>query len=357
MSGPDPQLPPNDRELEDFLAGRGPQARRYREASQERSPAVLDASVLAQAAAAVAAPAQVRRRPPGRWRLPLSLAATLVLGVGLVSRVQQEAALPSAAESASEAAVAFDAAPSVAVTDARPEAPAEPAAKVEAPSVSEPATRAAGSQQRAAQEREAAAYSDARRARAEAAMAESMAASVMPAPAPPPPPVVPAPPAPEPPPAVPASPPLPTPSAAAAGSAPPSKPAAATAFAPLQESRREALKAAPAAPMAKRQWPAEPSADAASPPLLRFAPGHYRSEFDHRLELFADGRYRLSDTAPEGGLAVQAGQRRPEGEGERLRPDSGDDGCGLWLEPAGEAIRLRADCPSDYVGSYWREAE
>lgn len=76
-----------DRELENYLAGDSPLSRRYRAASREVPPPELDAAVLAAARAAVVhAP---RRR--ARWQLPLAAAATVVLGVSLVSQLRFDA--------------------------------------------------------------------------------------------------------------------------------------------------------------------------------------------------------------------------------------------------------------------------
>ncbi|MGB1562718.1 MAG: hypothetical protein ACPHN2_14570 [Sinimarinibacterium flocculans] len=80
--------PQNDRELEDYLAGRHPVSARYREAARETPPPELDAAILA--AARVGMAARPRRR--ARWRVPLAAAATMVLGVSLVSQLRDEAA-------------------------------------------------------------------------------------------------------------------------------------------------------------------------------------------------------------------------------------------------------------------------
>lgn len=61
-------------------------ARRYRALPREEPPPALDAAILAHSRRAVAA------RPGGlrRWSGPLSIAAVLVLAVGIVSRMQVE---------------------------------------------------------------------------------------------------------------------------------------------------------------------------------------------------------------------------------------------------------------------------
>lgn len=92
----------DDRLLDDFLARRSELSRLYRESPAE-APAALDAAIIAAARAAVA-PATVASRDPEapgrranrravrRWTVPLSLAASLVLGVGVLRQVQQDPA-------------------------------------------------------------------------------------------------------------------------------------------------------------------------------------------------------------------------------------------------------------------------
>lgn len=81
------RLPPDDRELEDFLAGRHPVGHAYREGSEnETAPPELDAAILAAARDAVRRP--VVRRP--RWIQPVALAATLVLGVSVLMNLWRE---------------------------------------------------------------------------------------------------------------------------------------------------------------------------------------------------------------------------------------------------------------------------
>jgi hypothetical protein len=115
----------DDRELEAFLERRSELSRLYRETPLP-APAELDAAVLAAARAAVlAAPEPVARRPGRlrRWRLPLSLAASLLVGVGVLREVRQDPALQrqvdgEAAAVASVAAVQPTGAPVVAEREA-----------------------------------------------------------------------------------------------------------------------------------------------------------------------------------------------------------------------------------------------
>ncbi len=85
-----------DRELNDYLAGRHPLSAAYKHDSTERAPPELDAAILQSARAAVA---PVRRRRP-RWSVPLAAAATMVLGVSLVTQLRDEAVPPALMEQA-----------------------------------------------------------------------------------------------------------------------------------------------------------------------------------------------------------------------------------------------------------------
>jgi hypothetical protein len=88
--------------------------RRYRAMERPAPPAALDAAILA------ASRRSVQRRPFARWAAPISIAAVLVLALGLVLKVQREApdeAMPSAARDAAPAANA------PAATAAAPAAP------------------------------------------------------------------------------------------------------------------------------------------------------------------------------------------------------------------------------------------
>lgn len=71
-----------DHDFDDYLEGRSQLSALYRETPQDGPPARVDARVLA------AAGGGARSRP--RWRVPVALAATLVLGIGLVTLMQRE---------------------------------------------------------------------------------------------------------------------------------------------------------------------------------------------------------------------------------------------------------------------------
>ena len=82
--------PPDDRELEEFLAGRGRISEAYREARRTESvPAELDAAILA--AAREATRLSVVRRP--RWLAPLALAATLALSLSVLMNIWRDPVL------------------------------------------------------------------------------------------------------------------------------------------------------------------------------------------------------------------------------------------------------------------------
>ena len=98
--------------------------KRYRELPREAPPPALDASILARSRRAA-------RRPLARWAAPFSVAAVLVLALGLVLKVQREApeaTLPSTQEQAmpGTAAAPPAAASAGASTHAAPEDGAKP---------------------------------------------------------------------------------------------------------------------------------------------------------------------------------------------------------------------------------------
>jgi len=81
---------PDDRELDDFIAGRSDTSRRYREAvEREGPPESLDHAILGQARRALETDQRAKRR---RFVVPLALAATVVLSFSVFVGVRQERA-------------------------------------------------------------------------------------------------------------------------------------------------------------------------------------------------------------------------------------------------------------------------
>lgn len=107
----------------------------YRAAGSELPPPALDRAILESARQAVAAPPAGNPRAHNRWLRPLALAASVVLGLGLVIRVQMErpdlAPLEAKKEVAMEAAPA--AAPAPADVSPSPAASAPVAAETQKP--------------------------------------------------------------------------------------------------------------------------------------------------------------------------------------------------------------------------------
>lgn len=117
----------DDKRLDEYLRGDSPLTRAYREVGREEPPASLDARILAEARGGKAAP----RGGKPRWLMPLSLAATVVLSVGIVLFMTRQGATPLPMESAPVAEVPAPAAkPS---TSSAAPAPAPKAAPREAP--------------------------------------------------------------------------------------------------------------------------------------------------------------------------------------------------------------------------------
>ena len=69
--------------LEELLAA-------YQRSPQQQPPTALDQRILAAAAQAQTVTTLPVRQPRARWSAPLALAATMVLGVGLVTLIQHE---------------------------------------------------------------------------------------------------------------------------------------------------------------------------------------------------------------------------------------------------------------------------
>jgi hypothetical protein len=118
---------PDDGELEALLARGGRLARAWREASREEPPAALDDAMRAAARRAVHAGPRVGRGPfGGRWRVPLSIAAVLVVSATLTLLVaERREHVPNAGLDAAPAAPPA-AAPSAAAPPAEDRKLAEP---------------------------------------------------------------------------------------------------------------------------------------------------------------------------------------------------------------------------------------
>ncbi len=86
----------DDKRLDEYLRGDSPLTRAYRETGREEPSASLDARLLAEARGENAAP----RGGKPRWLMPLSLAATVVLSVGIVLFMTRQGATPLPPETA-----------------------------------------------------------------------------------------------------------------------------------------------------------------------------------------------------------------------------------------------------------------
>jgi hypothetical protein len=94
---------PGDRALDRYLQADSTLSKIYKDASSETPPSELDAAILAKARHAVEAHALVRRRRMlQRWMIPTSLAAALILTVGLVTFMFEHGGAPMAPKQTSE---------------------------------------------------------------------------------------------------------------------------------------------------------------------------------------------------------------------------------------------------------------
>lgn len=99
----------DDRLLDEYLRGDSPLSRVYRETGKEEPPAHVDAAILAQAKAAIT----THRGGKPRWLMPLSLAATVVLSVGVVLLMSKQGVSPVPTETPSVAPPVTDKTPTV----------------------------------------------------------------------------------------------------------------------------------------------------------------------------------------------------------------------------------------------------
>lgn len=122
-----------DRELEDYLAGRSPVSRAYRQAAPEEPGAELDTRIR-EAARATVPRFSERGRP--RWLLPLSAAAAVLLAFTLLIEMQKEGFGPVPVEKMEPAAPVAAPAPSAGTQMQEPmAAPAPEPASTEPPGV------------------------------------------------------------------------------------------------------------------------------------------------------------------------------------------------------------------------------
>jgi hypothetical protein len=94
---------PGDRALDRYLQGDSTLSKIYKGASPETPPSELDAAIFVKARHAVEAHALMRRRRVlQRWMIPTSLAAALILTVGLVTFMFEHGGGPMAPKQTSE---------------------------------------------------------------------------------------------------------------------------------------------------------------------------------------------------------------------------------------------------------------
>ena len=116
MSGPE-SLKPDDRLLEEFLAGEGAVRAAYHETASARPPPALDAAIL-ELAASARAPVLMRRAARPRWQLPMATAAVLMLSLGVLLQVQRDPAVQQQLMASPDQATPAASAPAEVVADA-----------------------------------------------------------------------------------------------------------------------------------------------------------------------------------------------------------------------------------------------
>jgi hypothetical protein len=117
-------------------------SRRYRELSRDEPPSAVDAAILSAASRAL------RSRPPRNWAVPMSIAAVLVLGIGVSLRMQLEQPGIETSAPASEQYVPHATPPAPADLATQPSAPQAAPATVAPPAV-QPAKRKIASEPKA----------------------------------------------------------------------------------------------------------------------------------------------------------------------------------------------------------------
>lgn len=95
-----------DKEFDKYLEGNSELSRLYRDAAQRQPSSEVDDAILAEARRALKPRAQVISSPfASNWAVPLSLAAILVLGVGVVLFVSDEIGMNKPLESGADLSV------------------------------------------------------------------------------------------------------------------------------------------------------------------------------------------------------------------------------------------------------------
>lgn len=84
----------DDRILEEYLKGKSSLSKSYRKESVEEPPAHLDAAIITSAKNAIKKNNKITRPAFGRWYVPLSLAAVVVITFSVVFKIYDEKTIP-----------------------------------------------------------------------------------------------------------------------------------------------------------------------------------------------------------------------------------------------------------------------
>ena len=249
----------------------------YRRLAREEPSASIDTAILAASRRALGRPSLTRR-----WAMPVSIAAVLVLAVGVTLRMQQEQPGIELQEPAARIAPPQAAAPA---PERKPAEAAPEVARVEVEQAPAPEKKLL---KRAAPKP----FADSR--------------NVIPAPAP----------AAPPPAAAPAAPPAPEPQAIAPPRAEPALPAAPPAPAAAAPSAQGSAALQSIAPRAKREAAADSSREVKAAAIL----GDEERELERIARLRAEGKHEQADKALEEFRRKHPAFRIPEAMWERVKP-------------------------------------
>lgn len=260
-------------------------SRRYRELARAEPPPAVDAAILSAATRAV------RSRPRLNWAVPVSLAAVLVLGIGVALRMQLEQPGIETSAPAREQYAPKAVPPAPADVTTQPSAPQAARERV-APPAPAPKRKVAPEQEPMAHDKAVAAPSRAAPAAVAAPEAHPFADSIAPASPPPP--------------AAPAQDMAPAARPARNAAAPTAAPATASAPAPEPAAR------------AKSEAAAAGSTETRA--LMKSSVGDPAGELDRIARLRAEGRHAEADKALEEFRRRYPDFRIPEAEWERVKP-------------------------------------